>query len=248
MKRLLIPGLALLAIVASSCNGEKESGGTGPEADPILSVSPASLDFGAGTNSLPLNVANTGEGTLTWTATDDRTWISLQSASGTTTMETDQVTVTVDRAGLSAGSYEGAVTVTSDGGRDTVEVAMEVESAEPTYSGSFIISDTLVVGSTCSFPTSIGSTVNVTVEGDSITLATFGGTWDEAAKRGQGSGQQTIPIGIPPGCTVTYVFTFDITYTDYDNFHGTYHVDETPSTECGSGTCWYEYRIGGTRP
>ena len=55
---------------------------------PALSVTPASLSFGAtqGGASPPaqnLSVANTGSGTLSFTASDDATWLAVAPASGT---------------------------------------------------------------------------------------------------------------------------------------------------------------------
>ena len=63
---------------------------------------------------------------MTWSITDNQTWISVSSASGSTTTETDQVTVTVNRSGLSPNNYDGTVSITSDGGNIDVSVNMEV--------------------------------------------------------------------------------------------------------------------------
>ena len=95
---------------------------------PILSVSPTSLDFGISETSKTFNITNSGTGTLTWSASDDRTWISLNPTSGSTTTETDQVTVTVDRSSLSAVTYTGTVTVTSNGGTETISVSASNEN------------------------------------------------------------------------------------------------------------------------
>ena len=47
---------------------------------------------------------NTGDGTLTFTATDDATWLTVTPASGTAPRD---LSVAVNTAGLAAGTYNG---------------------------------------------------------------------------------------------------------------------------------------------
>ena len=98
---------------------------------PILVVSPNSLDIGADRTDLTFTITNNGTGTLAWTATDDQPWLrSVVPGSGSTTTETDSVTVTVDRSGLNPGNYSGTVTVTpGTGSPQTVAVTMSVPAA-----------------------------------------------------------------------------------------------------------------------
>ncbi len=119
---------------------------------------------------------------------------------------------------------------------------------QPTYSGTFIIADTLSFND-CAIPAPLGYSVNVTVAGDSIVFAGFHGSWDPVEKRGQGvSPEVTVPV-TPPTCNAYYTVTFDITYTDYDHFYGTYRADYTKDPTCPNpDPCYFEYRIGGTRP
>lgn len=86
-------------------------------AAPALSVTPASLSFsatsgGASPATKTLSVANTGGGTLSFTALDDATWLSVTPASGVAPRD---LTVAADVSGLAAGTYTGKVTVTSAG-------------------------------------------------------------------------------------------------------------------------------------
>ncbi|MBI4839219.1 MAG: hypothetical protein HY806_08810 [Nitrospirae bacterium] len=82
----------------------------------VLSVNPSSLDYTSLNGSAPsaqtLAIENTGGGTLNWNATSNSGWIALNKYSGTAP---DTVTVSVDTAGLSAGTYVGTITVTANG-------------------------------------------------------------------------------------------------------------------------------------
>jgi hypothetical protein len=98
------------------------------EETPVLAVSLTSLDFGNKTQtpSSTFNITNIGTGTLYWTITDDRDWITVSHTSGSTTTETDVIIVTVDRTGLDPGSYNGTVTINSNGGNQDVTVSMTI--------------------------------------------------------------------------------------------------------------------------
>jgi glucose/arabinose dehydrogenase len=88
-----------------------------PPAPPSLMVSPTSLSFSAtagGPNpaAQSLAIANGGSGTLSYSATDDASWLSLTPASGSAP---GNVSASVDAAGLAAGTYTATVTITSAG-------------------------------------------------------------------------------------------------------------------------------------
>ena len=84
--------------------------------EPTLAISPQSLDFSTDQTSLTFGITNSGTGTLTWTISDDMTWLSVTPTTGNTTTESDQITATVDRTGLSPGNYTGTITVTPNNG------------------------------------------------------------------------------------------------------------------------------------
>ncbi len=95
--------------------------------NPILNATPTALGFGAVTTNLTFNLINSGSGgTIIWTISDDKTWITTDLAAGTTTTETDIITVTVDRSGLVAGDYTGLISVSSDAGTAAVSVDITV--------------------------------------------------------------------------------------------------------------------------
>ncbi|MEA2136290.1 MAG: hypothetical protein QOC68_4199 [Solirubrobacteraceae bacterium] len=88
-----------------------------PPVTPALAVTPASLSFsavadGANPADKTLSVTNTGTGTLSFTTSDDALWMSVTPGSGTAPQD---LTVSVDTAGLAAGTYTGKVTVTAAG-------------------------------------------------------------------------------------------------------------------------------------
>lgn len=93
-------------------------------APPVLSVSPTSLDFGAIQTQKTFNISNAGGGTLTWSVSEDKTWLSVSPTSGTGHAT---LTVNVDRSGLNPGDYTAEIIVSSNGGNKTVHVTMEVE-------------------------------------------------------------------------------------------------------------------------
>ena len=106
-------------------------------AAPALAVSTSALDFGTGLINLTFDITNTGDGSLTWTISDGQTWLSAAPTSGSTTSETDTITVTANRSSLAAANYSATITVASNGGSETVSVAMEVQAAQP--AGTFLL-------------------------------------------------------------------------------------------------------------
>lgn len=102
-----------------SCPGNKSTGSSNDNGNtvenPVLSVSPTSLDFtaeeeGDNPDSQAFSVGNSGTGTLTYTASEQESWINLTSPSGTAP---GTVTVSIDITNLSDGTYAGTITVTS---------------------------------------------------------------------------------------------------------------------------------------
>ena len=104
-------------------------GGGAPPPDPVISVTPGSLSFsavegGSNPSSQSITVTNSGGGTLSWSASEqpNETWMSLTNTSGGSG---DQVTVSVDISGLSAGTYNGTVRISDAAAtNDPVDVPM----------------------------------------------------------------------------------------------------------------------------
>ncbi|HUV31438.1 MAG TPA: right-handed parallel beta-helix repeat-containing protein [Acidobacteriota bacterium] len=143
---------------------------------PTLVVAPDTLDFEAVLTEATLTIINSGGGTLNWAVSDDREWISVAPPGGSTTSETDDVIVTVDRGDLEPGLYEGTVTVESDGGEETVHVVMAVGEpllvVPPPFVSDVLIDslavirfnkpvDTSTIGENVSVVSASGGVVNV---------------------------------------------------------------------------------------
>ncbi|HRX87255.1 MAG TPA: hypothetical protein P5572_19690, partial [Phycisphaerae bacterium] len=82
------------------------------ESSAHLSVSQTSLNFGVGVNSVSFDVWNSGTGSLSYSISDNASWLTLSPTSGTSAGERDTVTATVNRSGLNGDSYSAEVTVT----------------------------------------------------------------------------------------------------------------------------------------
>lgn len=106
---------------------------SGTPTSPSIGISPSSISFtaavgGANPSSQSLSITNTGGGTLTWSASANTTWLSISPTSGTAPSAT---TVSVNIAGLAAGTYNGAITVTGTGATNspvTIPVTLTVTS------------------------------------------------------------------------------------------------------------------------
>ena len=131
MKKVIIhfPVYFLLTVlfILSSCTQNEDIYNFVP---PQLSVDENTLAFGAETGSLTFNIENSGSGTLNWNISEDKPWLSVSPNNGSTTTETDIITVTVDRTALSDGDYSAQIDVTSDWGNETINVTMAVVTAE----------------------------------------------------------------------------------------------------------------------
>ncbi len=106
-----------------------------------LLVTPSSLNFGELEPSLTLGVINEGDESLSWQIVSNQSWTSVFPSTGTTTEETDEVTVSVNRAGLSVGDYTGILSLSSNGGDLSVPYSMSVP-----FAGLIVSADTLDFG------------------------------------------------------------------------------------------------------
>lgn len=99
---------------------------------PILHVSADGLNFGSATSQLSIAVRNDGSGVLTYAITSGVAWATVSPGAGDSTGESDVIAVTVDRAGMSAGTYNGVLQVSGDDGQvHQVTLWMQVASAPP---------------------------------------------------------------------------------------------------------------------
>ena len=107
---------------------------------PAIALDHTGLSFSAVAGTNPANqtiaLSNSGGGTLNWTAAADGTtpaWLSVSPANGTGDA---QITVSVNIAGLAAGTYTKAITITANGATNspqTVNVTLTVNPVTTTH-------------------------------------------------------------------------------------------------------------------
>jgi serine protease len=98
---------------------------------PLLSANPGALSFGTSTTQLTIAIANTGGGSLdvgtpTFTPTSGGAFAALSTVAATGSTDVSAIVVSVNRTGLTAGSYSGTVTIPSNGGTAQVSITMSV--------------------------------------------------------------------------------------------------------------------------
>ena len=63
---------------------------------PVILVNPGQVDFGTAGTSTQIDVINSGTGTLIWSVDEDISWLTVTPATGTTSTDIDQLTLTAD--------------------------------------------------------------------------------------------------------------------------------------------------------
>lgn len=82
-----------------------------------------------------LTLTNPTGDTLSWSLSDTAAWLNLSTTSGTTTTETDSISVSVNLAGLATGTYTAVITITASGATNspqTIPVSLTVATAPAT--------------------------------------------------------------------------------------------------------------------
>ncbi len=127
---------AITITVSDGENSVSDSDTITVVANPVLLVSEEYLRFGTTVDTLSFNISNSRTGQLDWTLTtstdDGGEWLNLLGeASGSTIGgESEEITLTVDRTGLSGGNYLGWVRISSNAGDDSVRVTMSMAEIE----------------------------------------------------------------------------------------------------------------------
>ncbi len=93
---------------------------------PRLALGTTRLTLDASTTEATIAAANAGAGTLTWRAESSAPWLTVTPREGSGSAI---VRVIVERAGLTAGTQNGVITVVSNGGTATVDVGVVVAAA-----------------------------------------------------------------------------------------------------------------------
>jgi polygalacturonase len=97
---------------------------------PRLRLDPGAFDFGSQATQRSLTIVNDGDATLNWSAQPSSGWISLAPSAGQVPARSSATaTVQISRSGLSAGTHEGSIRFTSNGGNATVRAVAKVNQA-----------------------------------------------------------------------------------------------------------------------
>ncbi len=171
-----------------------------------LSVLPSALTFTAvqgGANPLPASIAvsNTGTGNLPWTASasGSPSWLTLSSGAGGTP---SVITAGINTNGLSAGSYQSTITVTSGSQQQMVGVSLTVQPSTP---AQFSLSPpAIVVNAAAGSATPISQSIGVANAGSGALAWTAtvnnGSTsgWLSITSPASGTAPSTVAVQINP--------------------------------------------------
>ena len=107
------------------------------KAKPMIARSPSSFSFTvtegeANPSSQTLSVWNSGSGTLYWQVSDDATWLTLKPANGSSTGDTDVVSVSVSTSGMSLGTYQATIAISAAGASNTPQIVPVTLTVQPT--------------------------------------------------------------------------------------------------------------------
>jgi uncharacterized protein (TIGR03437 family) len=116
-----------------------------------LSTNNATFSFtlgGSAPATQTVNVSNAGGGTLSWSASPNSPWLTVSPASGS---GAGTLTLGINTAGLSAQTYNGAVSVTASGAANspqTIAVTLTVTAAVPSTVVSAVVNSASWIGRT----------------------------------------------------------------------------------------------------
>ncbi|MFO0706777.1 MAG: hypothetical protein U0412_07985 [Nitrospira sp.] len=101
---------------------------------PSIGLTPTNLNFtavqgGGNPPTQTVNVANTGGGTLTWSASENSAWLTMTPTTGT---GSGTIRVTVTTGSRAAGTYTAAITVSAAGASPVIIPVSFIVNAAPT--------------------------------------------------------------------------------------------------------------------
>jgi len=122
----VLTGIAMIITAIGGLIGGLYAAGIigGQSPSPTIAYSPSSLSFtatqgGSNPSSQTLGIRNSGSGTLNWSLSDNGTWLTLTPIGGTSTGEADDVMVSVNISGMSAGNHSATITISAAGATNT---------------------------------------------------------------------------------------------------------------------------------
>ncbi|MBN2092957.1 hypothetical protein JW964_25265, partial [candidate division KSB1 bacterium] len=105
--------------------------------------------LGSDAPSQNFEVWNSGNSTLTYTISDNVSWLSCTPTNGTSTGEHDNVTVNYSSAGLSAGTYNATITINASGATNspqTIPVTLTISQSPIISLNTTTLNDSCLIG------------------------------------------------------------------------------------------------------
>lgn len=126
------PNSNVLGIVVENPPGQDPNDPSTPstqlslQSGAVLELKPAVIDFGDSYSQISFVLQNVGAGEVAYAIESSVAWATLSATQGTNAGERDGVTVTVNRADLSVGDYEGQIIVSSENAEIALGLRMRV--------------------------------------------------------------------------------------------------------------------------
>jgi uncharacterized protein (TIGR03437 family) len=207
-------GIAQVVVQAAAGSDAINFMASPPPVPPTISLSSTQLQFtytmgGASPAAQNITVANSGGGTLTWSALSNMPWLSVFSS-------TTGLTISVNPSGLSTGPHVGAITVSASGATnspDTISVTLTVNAAPPSPSLSLSTSKasfTYTLGG--SPPASQAVSITNAGTGTLAWSAASGSSWLTVSPS-SGTGSGTLTLGITTAGLTAQTYTGAVTVT-----------------------------------
>ena len=181
------------------------------EPPPLLDVNPKYLSFGAINDTMVLTLENAGGGSVDWTfQTVSQDWLDIDVSSGTTSSETDFVTVFVDRTGLITGQeYSDTLMILPDlGNQVKIPVFISIPTDVPdsnskvTVNGSQLIVRKRLPDGSLDYPSAY------VIKGYAWSPDSLETTEDYDSRRRAFEGWSAYDLGMIKGCGANTVYTF----------------------------------------
>ena len=221
---------------------------------PAIGASPASFSFtaqaGANPTAQTLTISNRGNGTLSWNASDNATWLTMSPASGT---GNGAVTLTVNSANLTVGSYSGLITLSATGATTvTVPVTFTVTAAPvPPAIGASPTSLSFTAQQGGGNPTAQTLNISNTGGGTLSWSASPNTTWlavSPAAGTGNGAVTVSLTTGILTAGSYNGNITLSATGVSSMTVPVTFTVTAVPTISLNPTSLTYTAAQGGTNP
>jgi predicted small secreted protein len=131
--------LVVCAAIAAACNTSSpvdiDPGAEAAARDSRLVVSPAKVDFGSSATTATVTLKNNFHKNVSWTASENASWLSLGSKSGTLSNSAN-LSLSATRDGLTPGEYTTDVTVSGGTGSGTEVITVSLAVQAGTFSVS----------------------------------------------------------------------------------------------------------------